>query len=482
MERDAFLMRFVRRWLGWIVLGSLACGLLVLGLSMLVPRTYAASTTLIVGEGRRNASQSSYEALLMSERLTRTYAELLRKRPLLETVVANLGLDMSAAELERQTRVSTVRDTQLIVVTVRAADPAQAAAIANEMVRVLAQHERQMLVNGMSSSSRGLSIAEPAWPDPRTVQPQLWRNALLGLVFGAFLMTGIAYLRDSMDDRIWSSAEAETVTGAPILATISRTGVWQRCRAVEQQARGGPLAEAFQLLRTRIELAPRETPLRTLLVTSADVRAGRSSIAAQLATAVAQAGRRVILIDADLRRPTLHTCFDLPNDHGLATLFAEPAAMPLHYLQATASPNLSLLASGPAPANPAALLGSERMHEILAVCAANADIVIIDSPALLGVADATLLARQADATLLVVREGVTRAATLSRAYAGLQHVGVTPLGLVMSGARSRPDRSTAYYAHSASRTSVAAWGQPAETSGEAATGMLRGAGHSGESV
>src|SRR4051812_26324198 len=166
-------------------------------------------------------------------------------------------------------------------------------------------------------------------------------------------------------------------------------------------------AEAYRTLRTNIQFSSLDKPLRTLLATSTAPDEGKSTTLANLAVTMAQAEQRVILVDCDLRRPTLHTLFDLPNDAGLTSMIlAQDEAPPP--LQETSVPGLSLLASGPLPPRPADILGSRRMEAVIARLCAEADIVLFDTPPVNAVTDAAVLATKVDGVLLVFQAGKTR--------------------------------------------------------------------------
>ena len=195
-----------------------------------------------------------------------------------------------------------------------------------------------------------------------------------------------------------------------------------------------PIAEAYRTLRTNIQFSSLDRPLRTLLVTGTTPEEGKSTTLANLAVIFAQAGHRVVLVDADLRRPSLHKLFGLPNSIGLTSLFiAEaPDALPL---QETGVPNLALLPSGPQPPNPSELLGSQRMEKVIAALREAADYVLFDCPPIIAVTDAAVLGRKVDGVLLVVSAGKTKRDHAARAKLLLEKVNANVLGVVLTNAK-----------------------------------------------
>ncbi len=202
-------------------------------------------------------------------------------------------------------------------------------------------------------------------------------------------------------------------------------------------------AEAYRTLRTNLTFAGLDKPIESLLVTSPGPDEGKSVALANLAVAMAQGERRTIIVDADLRRPTLHQIFGVSNGRGLTTMFVEPEAMADPPLLETGVENLWLLPSGPLPPNPADLLGSRRMEEIINALRARADVLLFDAPPVVAVTDAAVLGMKVDGVLLVVTAGRTRRDDVQRARELLERVHVRIIGAVLTDAPS--GRMPRYY-------------------------------------
>ncbi len=200
-------------------------------------------------------------------------------------------------------------------------------------------------------------------------------------------------------------------------------------------------AEAYRTLRTNIQFSSIDREVRSLLVTSAGPNEGKSTVVANLGVTMAEGGKRVVVVDADLRRPGLHRIFNLDEAAGLTTMVLDQSLEPP--LQGTHVPGLRLLASGPLPPNPAELLASERLVRTLARLLELADLVILDSPPIGPVSDAAILASRVDGTLLVVDSGHTRLETARQAKEQLERVGARLLGVVLNNVK--PDRAAAQY-------------------------------------
>ncbi len=195
-----------------------------------------------------------------------------------------------------------------------------------------------------------------------------------------------------------------------------------------------PATEAYRTLRTNLTFAALDKPIETLVVTSAAPGEGKSTVLANLAVTMAQGGRRTILVDADLRRPGLHEIFGIVNDRGLTTMIVEEAVLDDPPLIDVGVDNLWLVPSGPMPPNPADILGSRKMEEVIAALRLRADVVLFDAPPIIAVTDAAVLGTKVDGVLLVVCAGRTRREHAQRARELLERVHVRIVGAVLNDA------------------------------------------------
>lgn len=204
-----------------------------------------------------------------------------------------------------------------------------------------------------------------------------------------------------------------------------------------------PVAEAYRALRTNLEFSGLDKPLRSMVITSASPDEGKSTTLANLAVTVAQAGKRVILVDCDLRRPSLHQIFNVRNNVGITDLMRDESLMANPPLQDTPIPTLKLLTSGQLPPNPAELLGSRRMGEIITCLLGQADVVLFDTPPIIAVTDAALLSSKVDGVVLVIGAGKTRREHARKAKALLDKVNARLVGTVLNNVKL--DSTMQYY-------------------------------------
>lgn len=442
---------FLRQWLWLMAICGVIGGVLAFVVSSQQQRVYASSTKVLVNQARAGISNTpTIDDMRARDRLATTYAELLKRRPLLEAVVTNLGLAMRPGDLYSALAISIVPETEIIVVTAQDPDARQAAAIANEVVRAFNQQAPTLFNNPYAASVPVLNIVEEARPNFNAVRPATQNNVAMGAFIGIFLAIGIGFLFNYFDDRVKSSSEVEALTGfSTLLAVAPMRGRSPYERLVTVSDPRSTHAEAYQNFLAHIDLFSERDPIKTLIVTSGASREGKSTTAANLAVVVARMGRKVILIDADLRAPTIHAFFRQRNEAGLTAALDRPAGQPARdFLAPTEIENLRVLTSGTPSARPVQLLGSPQMAALLDELKAEADLVIFDSPAMLPIVDAMLLTRLADAAILVVRANQTRAEALSRASELLAQSGVRILGAVLTGVATPHGSYTTY--HSAS--------------------------------
>ncbi|KAF1298461.1 tyrosine protein kinase [Enterococcus sp. JM4C] len=206
-----------------------------------------------------------------------------------------------------------------------------------------------------------------------------------------------------------------------------------------------PISEQYRTIRTNIQFASSsDNPIKTMVITSSGPGEGKSTTSENLAVVFAKAGQRVLLVDSDMRKPTVYKTFNLSNAKGLSTVLSTSTSV-LEAAQRTVIDNLTVLTSGPKPPNPSELLGSMRMGQVIEEAKSLYDIVIFDMPPVVAVTDAQIMASKTDGTLLVVRENVSRKESLTKAKELLNMVQARMLGVIYNGAENSKDQGYYYY-------------------------------------
>jgi succinoglycan biosynthesis transport protein ExoP len=289
-----------------------------------------------------------------------------------------------------------------------------------------------LLSNSQQGAINTLTVIAAADLPTRPIGPMKGLTILLAAAAGLLLAACEAYLLEYLDDTLKYPDDVERLFSAPIIGHIFEQGDGKNGAVPLNNADdlGQPIGEAFRGLRTNIEISQASRPLKTILVTSADIADGKTSVAANLALSLAQREKDVVLLDVDLRRPSIHEFFELSNDRGLVDLISDTATIS-DVLEFKKDKRLAILASGGTPVNPTELLSSKKMDQILSTLEEAADVVIIDGPPLI-VADSLVMASKVDGVLLVVRPGHTRLSLAQAAAEQIKMSGARMIGVVLN--------------------------------------------------
>ena len=469
--------------------------------------SYVATVTLLVDQVPA-VSGSDYATSLATERLAQTYGEILAGRQVLETVISKLELDENPDTLVNKVKVEPVTGTQLIRLSVEDPNATQALRLADAIAeafldqiqimltepytarldtlqiqinvfsedieatqtdfeiisaekvqaetelarlesqltedrsdyRTLKQDYEQIKLTA-NDASQAVSVVEPAQPPENAQEDRVLYIGLAALTC-AVVAIGIAFLREYLDDTIRTSEDIGLVSDTSTLAIIGQIPDGEDELVVLTQPRS-PIAEAFRMLATNIRFSSLDRPLRTLLVTSPSSQEGKSIVLANLAAAMAGSGQRVIVVDADLRLPRLHQVFQLDGQEGLTDSLINSSSN--GNLQSTKLEGLKVITSGKLPPNPVEVVGSARMRKFLAELEEKTDLVIIDSPPVLPVADAAILTSLVDGVILVLRAGQTRQRAAQQAVKSLRQAGGQLIGIVLNAVPYNTDGYNSYY-------------------------------------
>jgi receptor protein-tyrosine kinase len=247
-----------------------------------------------------------------------------------------------------------------------------------------------------------------------------------------------------MDNAVKDRESLEAITGVGLVGSIPLARELRNSNVISFEGNNSSVAESFRRLRTNLQFLHVDNPPRVIVITSASPGEGKSTTAINIALALAEAGHDVVLVDGDLRRPSIEKRLDTVGGVGFSTVLNGAATLP-EVLQQTAFPNLTALTSGASPPNPSELLGSQAAKNVLNELRERFDFVIVDSSPLLGVTDGAILSANADGALIVCRYGRTKRENLAHAIGNLTDVGATVLGGVFT---ITPTRSRISYSYS----------------------------------
>jgi polysaccharide biosynthesis transport protein len=475
-------LRVLRRGRWWVA-AFLLLGLAVsAALSLTATRQYSATAQLLVqSAGNLSLDNGSGDAPTSTD--VQTELQLATSAQVQSQVRAELR---SAPGVS----VSEVGQTNVIAVTAESPEPARAAQIANAYARAFvswstatsisnltmaedqvnkqintlgteiakvpsssimqldALSNQQAVLRGQlaqlevtgATASTGLELVTPATAPTSPSSPKPAQNVLLGLVAGLIIGIGVAFLRDNLDDTLTTGEAVERVGGAPVLATVPMVASWRKKADLVVISAGDPTseaAEAYRSLRTSLQFLRNDSAARIILITSPSPGDGKTVTVVNLGAVFAQAGARVVLVSCDLRRPGLSRFLALGENVDLSSVLTGQEPLDRALSPVPGVDGLWALGTREIVANPTELLGGDRMRSCVDDLASRFDIVLIDSPPVLPVADALILSGYADAVLLVVVAGSTRRDELRRAAEKLAQASAPVVGAVLNKATAR---------------------------------------------
>lgn len=317
-----------------------------------------------------------------------------------------LETQLGAVEQQIQATQKSLADLELQIRNTT--DPTELTQLTTERdsligrVVALGQQRDDLRIAAATVAKSG-DVVQPAGLPTSPDSPKNVRNGALALVVGLALGIGLAFLRERLDDGLRDRGDLETALGAPVLAVVPKVPGWRKRDNTQLASLTAPkeaTAEAYRTLRTNLQFIARSGDFKVLTVTSPTAGEGKTTTVANLAVALAHTGKRVIAVSCDLRKPRLHRFFDLPNDVGVTSILTGEATLK-DAAQSCQIPTLRVLSCGPIPPNPADLLGSDEMQALLEELRQAADFVVIDTPPVLAVSDALILAPSSNGVLVV---------------------------------------------------------------------------------
>lgn len=422
-------LRLLRDQWKAIVATTLAVLAIAAGVIMLQTPKYAASAQLFfsvqAGESVSELAQgSSYTEKQMS-----SFSEVAKSPLVLQPVVDRVGPNYSVQSLQANLSVSVPADTVIMKITVVDTNPARAAQLANGVADELSQATGQLAPQRQGQEVVKATVTSAAIPPARPSEPAVAKTLLAALLLGLAIGVGLALVRRLLDTKVRNHHDAEAASASPVVGTIpAQKG------GLPPLSDQGPTvgAEAFRRLRTNLQFAQMAGPeQRSILVTSSLPGEGKTTTSANLALAFAEAGDRVLLVDADLRRPRVASYLGIEGTVGLTTVLIGRAELD-DVVQSVGSRGLHVLPAGQIPPNPSELLGSEQMRRLQDEMTTKYDIVILDTAPVLPVTDAVVMSSSGGTTVVVARAGTVQKVQLADAVESLNQVGTKIFGVVLN--------------------------------------------------
>ena len=501
IRRYVFL---IWHWLWLVLLVGILSAVVAYTVSRQMPPVYESVTKLLVMEAPASKN-TDYNSVLASQSLTKTYSDMMVTETIIKDVIKRLNISIEPKDLIKTIQVTPVNNTQLIKITVQDIDPNMAANIANMMVEVFIERIQTIQSDRFSSSQQSLKaqLAEmekqlqdinnqkvnvtdqadldrletksmqyqqlyatlltsyeqarladiqasvnvvqvnSAEPGTIPVSPNVAMNSLLSGLVGVLMTIAVIIGWDALDDTVKTPEDVLKKINIPVIGVIFTHKI--SSLPISQTDPRSPISESFRSLRTNIQFANVDEPIRTLLVTSPCPAEGKTTVSANLAIVFAHNGKTVYYVDADLRQPTVHKKMDIQNINGLSQMVMNPDS-PLELVSQKAKvPFLNIITSGNVPPNPAELLGSKKMGLVMEKLKEKSDLIIFDAPPVLAVSDPSVLAPSVDAVLLVVQPGKTTLSSLYQAVDQLQRVNARVIGVIFNKVKMAGHSYSYYY-------------------------------------
>jgi polysaccharide biosynthesis transport protein len=432
-------VELLRRRRATVSVFALAGLLVAAALTLLAPPEKTASTRLYFNVAEPVSVSDLNQGSEYTAGQMTSYAEIATSPIVLDGVAEDLGPRMTAEDLAGAVNASVPEGTAIVEITATADDAATAANIANSVARHLSTTVAELGTDGTDTADavgavRTTVIAEAKAPQTPAAPP-LIRNLALGLLIGLVLGIGVAVLREVLETRIRNDEDVSTVTDLPVLGSLEHDRTTAARPVFVQDERSSPITESVRRLRTNLQLVYRADPPRSILITSAVAGEGKTTTAVNLAVSLAETAERVLLVDADLREPTVAQLMGLRENEGLAGVLEGRADLD-DVIQRWPGTTLDVMPGGLTD-RPTELLASPAMAALMDEVAGTYDVVVLDSAPLLPVADGVLLSEVAAGTLLLARAGVVRRRQLRKALGALRTVDARVLGTVLTGVRRR---------------------------------------------
>ncbi|MGY4643714.1 polysaccharide biosynthesis tyrosine autokinase [Cellulomonas sp. URHB0016] len=448
MELHQYVAILRKRWPTIAVLTALG---LVLAVAVTVTATplYTATTKAFVSVRSGETVGDLVQGSTYSQNQVRSFAQLATMPTVLDPVIDDLGLDVGPGTLAANLAVTVPQNTVIIAISATDPVPEQAAAIADAVAAQLAKAVADLSPTEGADPIRVSTVAEAGVPTtPSSPNPKA--NLVVGLMLGLALGVAGAVARELLDTKVRTEEDLRKVTDSSVIGSIPLDGTAEQSPLVVQGSPQSPRAEAFRRLRTNLQFLDAGERSRAMVLVSAIPAEGKSTTAINLAITLADAGTRVALVDADLRRPSIASYLGMEGSVGLTTVLIGRADLE-DVMQPWGNDCLDVLPAGQVPPNPSELLGSQAMSTVLKELAGRYDVVLVDTAPLLPVTDGAILAKLAGGALVTVGSGTVTRHQLAEALGSLGSVGARVLGIVMNRTTRQGDRYPYYDYYPADR-------------------------------
>ena len=430
------LWNYYKKYIITIITIVLLCaGALFLYSEFLKKPMYSSSAKVILvknGDGSINQND-----ITLNQKLVSAYTQIIKSKTVVDKVNEELNLNYSYEKLLGEINVTSATDTELLKITVTDANAKTASDIANEVVNVFTEEAKKMY------KINNISVLEDAAVSQKPSNIHTIKDMIVAVFVGFVVSSGIVFIKFYFDDTVRDIDTVENNLKLPILAKVYKDK--NNIELIVEEQPNAAASESIRNLRTNLQFSSVDKELKIVLITSSIPSEGKSFISANLATSYAQAGKKVLLVDCDLRKGRQHKIFDVNGKNGLSNLLIGDIGTYSEYINKTNVKNLSLISRGTFPPNPSELLDSKKNKTLLEILSNKFDIVILDGAPLTGLSDSVILSAIADATVVVTSLNHTKKTELINAKKALDNVEANVAGVVVNNITAKKHSYGEYY-------------------------------------
>lgn len=420
-----------KRWY-WVVTAGVIGAVGAFALSLLITPLYTSNTTVFFSLRSAVSATDINQGSTYAQNQMLSFSQLATSSLVLDPVVAELGPPVTKESLRRSISVSSPQDTAVLTIKVSTTDPALSASMANSVASSLGVAVAKVSPGiGIQQSGIVANVIEPAVPATFQSSPDKKRNAVLGGIFGLAVSIFAIIIAVVLDTRVRSAATLKSMTDRPLLGTVEQLRANRDGRPITVRSPNSSAAERFRQIRMGMRFAAASHEMKVLAVTSAIPAEGKTLTALNLAIIMAEGKDRVLLIDADLRRPSVANLIGFEGAVGLTTVLVGDVEFE-DAVQRFSTTTLDILTAGGVPPNPAELLGSAPMRLLIEEVKLKYDVIILDTAPVLAVADVAVMAQLVNSIVWVVDSRKLRRAQLDQASDALEATGTHVAGIILN--------------------------------------------------
>lgn len=421
-------------------------GICVYNANIKVPE-YTTYTTIVLtqsNETQINNTTITQNDILLNQKLVATYSQIIKSKLVLEQVISETGIDYKVKELEKNVSVTALKDTEILKISVTDPNKKRAVKIANTIAEIFSEEVSKLY------KIDNINVVDVAEVSNEVSNNTFVRDVFLALFISLFGIVGILFVIYYFDDTIKLTENLEEEIGMPVVAKIFKSDIKTRKKEpkidlILHKYPKALVSESIKTLRTNLQFSSVDTELETLLITSSVPGEGKSFISANLAISFTQTGKKVLIVDCDMRKGRQHKIFKLSNSKGLSNLLIDDIKNISQYVNKTSIKDLYVITRGAVPPNPSELLNSKRNKELIKLFKTKFDIVIFDGVPCNGLPDSIIMSKLVDKVLIVSSESVTPKSVLDSTKKELEKVDAPIAGNVLNKVNTKSGVYGRYY-------------------------------------